>query len=228
MRLRQVSSPNFGERRGGAKPDMVVIHYTAMESADAACARLCDPQYEVSAHYLIDEFGEVSQLVAEEMRAWHAGSGSWGAVSDVNSRSIGIELANSGFAPFSEGQMQSLENVLTGVMARWSIPPERIIGHSDMSPERKNDPGRRFDWRRFARLGLSVWPDEEECNSPSESAFVSALQGFGYPDVEFGPLCTAFRMRFRPWVTGALTAEDVGAALNLARRFPVDRAPQTT
>ena len=228
MQLRQVSSPNFGERRGGAKPDLVVIHYTAMESADVACARLCDPQYEVSAHYLIDEFGEVSQLVAEEMRAWHAGTGSWGAVSDVNSRSIGIELANSGFAPFSEGQMQSLENVLTGVMARWSIPPERIIGHSDMSPGRKNDPGRRFDWRRLARLGLSVWPEVEQCSSPSEEAFLLALRVFGYPEAEPGLLRAAFRMRFRPWVEGALMDQDVEAAMNLARRFPVDRAPQTT
>jgi N-acetylmuramoyl-L-alanine amidase len=138
---------------------MVVIHYTAMESCAAALARLCDPAAEVSAHWLIAEDGRVMALVPEEMRAWHAGAGAWGGVGDVNSRSIGIELANDGAQPFGAPQMAALERLLAGIMARWQVRPERVIGHSDMAPERKRDPGPRFDWRALARAGLSVWPE---------------------------------------------------------------------
>ena len=138
---------------------MVVLHYTAMESAGAALDRLCEENVEVSAHYLICETGRIWQLVDEEMRAWHAGAGRWGDVVDVNSRSIGIELANTGTQPFAEPQMAALEALLRGIVDRWSVRPERVIGHSDMAPGRKGDPGPRFDWRRLALQGLSVWPD---------------------------------------------------------------------
>jgi N-acetylmuramoyl-L-alanine amidase len=141
MRTIPWPSPNFGARRGGVLPDMVVIHYTGMTDCAGALARLCDPQAQVSAHYLISEAGEVFALVDEAMRAWHAGAGGWGAVRDVNSRSLGIELANTGTAPFPEAQMAALESLLAGIMARWSVPPERVIGHADMAPERKHDPG---------------------------------------------------------------------------------------
>jgi N-acetylmuramoyl-L-alanine amidase len=172
-------SPNFGERRGGAVPDLVVIHYTAMTSCAAALERLCDPCAEVSAHYLISEGGEVLALVPEALRAWHAGAGEWGGVSDVNSRSVGIELANGGAEPFAARQMAALEGLLAGVMARWDIRPERVIGHSDMAPARKGDPGARFDWRRLARGGLSVWPEAGEAEP---GGFVAAARAFGYPD----------------------------------------------
>ncbi len=129
-------SPNFGERRGGARPDLVVIHYTAMPSLAEARARLCDPAHEVSAHWLIAENGTTEQLVDEHHRAWHAGAGQWGDVTDVNSRSIGIELANTGAQPFPEPQMTALVSLLRGILARWSIPPDRIICHSDMAPAR--------------------------------------------------------------------------------------------
>ncbi|MEH6360408.1 MAG: N-acetylmuramoyl-L-alanine amidase, partial [Amylibacter sp.] len=127
---------------------MVVVHYTAMETADAACARLCDEAAEVSAHYLISEQGDIVQLVDEDMRAWHAGAGAWGDVTDVNSHSIGIELANTGDTPFAAAQMDALEGLLGGIQNRWKIPAARIIGHSDMAPGRKFDPGVRFDWQR--------------------------------------------------------------------------------
>jgi hypothetical protein len=127
-------SPNRGPRRGGARPDMVVIHYTAMRDAEAALDRLCDPEAHVSAHYLIAKTGEVLQLVEEAERAWHAGAGAWGHVTDINSRSIGIELDNTGAEPFAEPLMAALEALLSGVLARWAIRPERVIGHSDMAP----------------------------------------------------------------------------------------------
>nr|MCU0803448.1 N-acetylmuramoyl-L-alanine amidase [Paracoccaceae bacterium] len=155
-------SPNFGDRRGGQRPDLIVIHYTAMESCAAALARLCDPVAEVSAHYLIDVDGTVLALVPEDKRAWHAGAGSWAGRDDVNSRAIGIELANDGKAPFAHRQMLALEGVLAGAMRRWGIGPAGVIGHSDMAPDRKSDPGPRFDWRRLALKGLAVWPETSE------------------------------------------------------------------
>ena len=213
-------SPNCGERRGGARPDLIVIHYTAMASAAEARARLCDPAFEVSAHWLISEQGGAEQLVDEALRAWHAGAGAWGAVRDVNSRSIGIELANTGAAPFAEAQMAALERVLAGIMGRWGIPAERVIGHSDMAPARKSDPGPRFDWRRLARVGLSVWPAVRSGGRPV--AFRDHARRFGYPDVEEGLILRAFRLRFRPWAEGPADALDAAMAEDLARRFPVD------
>lgn len=215
-------SPNHGERRGGVRPDMVVIHYTGMASCAAALERLCDPAAEVSAHWLVDGDGTLHALVPEDLRAWHAGAGAWGAVTDVNSRSIGIELANPGAQPFPLRQMLALEVLLAGIMARWSIPPERVIGHSDMAPDRKRDPGPRFDWRALARAGLSVWPDGSAQADPS--AFLPAARAFGYPDAGPDLVLQAFRLRFRPWARGPVDAQDAGAALDLARRFPVDAA----
>lgn len=215
-------SPNCGERRGGARPDLVVIHYTAMAGVAEARARLCDPAHEVSAHWLIAEDGGTEQLVDEALRAWHAGAGAWGAVSDVNSRSIGIELANGGAQPFPEPQMAALERLLAGIMGRWGVRPERVIGHSDMAPARKSDPGPRFDWRRLARSGLSVWPEARSGGRPAE--FLGHARRFGYPDVEEGLLLRAFRLRFRPGVEGPADAVDAGMAEDLARRFPVDAA----
>ena len=215
-------SDNFGERRGCNRPDMIVLHYTAMDTADEALERLCSDQHEVSAHYLISEKGEVFQLVAEESRAWHAGAGTWGNVCDVNSHSIGIELANTGFTPFPEAQMMALESLLSDVMQRWDIAPERIIGHSDMAPNRKGDPGARFDWRRLALLGLSVWPDDQG----GEGDFRSSLTAFGYPaDATDQELLSAFRLRFCPWKSGwksgAPDKDDLKRAQGLAR-YPVD------
>lgn len=127
-----------------------------MESSAAALDRLRDPGSEVSAHYLIDYSGEVMSLVAEEMRAWHAGVGAWGEVEDVNSHSIGIELQNTGAEPFPEPQMVALQGLLAGILGRWAISPAHVIGHSDCAPGRKVDPGPRFDWARLARLGLAT------------------------------------------------------------------------
>ncbi|QCO57059.1 N-acetylmuramoyl-L-alanine amidase (plasmid) [Pseudorhodobacter turbinis] len=215
-------SPNFGERRDGLRPEFVVIHYTAMESCAAAHARLCDPAAEVSAHYLLDYDGATHTLVEEAVRAWHAGAGQWCGLDDLNSRSIGIELANDGFEPFPEPQMAALEGLLSGIMARWSIPPQGVIGHSDMAPGRKSDPGARFDWARLARAGLSVWPQGTLEADPC--GFVGFAQRFGYPDVPADDLLAAFRLRFRPAASGPVDPIDAGLAQDLAGRFAIDRA----
>ncbi|WP_072857872.1 N-acetylmuramoyl-L-alanine amidase [Loktanella atrilutea] len=206
---------------------MVVIHYTAMRTAAAACDTLCNPDTQVSAHYLIAEDGCVLNLVPEEMRAWHAGAGQWGDVTDVNSRSIGIELANPGHCPFAASQMDALCDLLDGIRDRWAILPERIIGHSDMAPGRKIDPGARFDWRRLARLGLSVWPSSV-ADAPSSDMFIPLMRSVGYTaDVADEVLLSAFRMRFRPRATGPLCPADMALIADLAERFPVDASPAT-
>ncbi len=203
---------------------MVVIHYTAMTNAAAACDTLCNPDTQVSAHYLIAEDGTVLSLVPEDLRAWHAGAGCWGAVTDVNSRSIGIELANDGASPFAAPLMDALEDLLRGIMQRWDIPPARVIGHSDMAPHRKIDPGPRFDWRRLALQGLSVWPEAVQAD-PAE--FAAAMRAFGYTATDDNDLLLqTFRLRFRPWARGPLDRTDAGLIADLARRFPVDAGGQ--
>jgi len=203
----------------------VVIHYTAMASAQAACDTLCDPQKQVSAHYVVAEDGQITALVPEDLRAWHAGAGRWGGVTDVNSHSIGIELANNGTSPFAAPLMDALCDLLAGIMQRWDIRPERVIGHSDMAPGRKIDPGPRFDWRRLALEGLSVWPVAGQAD-PSD--FAAMMRAFGVtatddPDL----LLDTFRRRFRPWAQGPLDAIDAGLIADLARRFPVDGLTRT-
>ncbi|KAF0115626.1 MAG: N-acetylmuramoyl-L-alanine amidase [Rhodobacteraceae bacterium] len=207
-------SPNYGERRGRGRVELVVLHYTAMPSCADALERLCDPNAEVSSHYLIDADGTVLSLVDEAARAWHAGAGEWGGAGDVNSRSIGIELANTGREPFAEAQMAALERILTGVLDRHGLGPVAVIGHSDMAPDRKGDPGARFDWRRLAVQGLSIWPKAGE---PGD--FIADLRAFGYPEASPDAMLTAFRLRFRPWATGPLDDTDRALAAGLPR-FP--------
>lgn len=211
-------SPNHGPRRGGARPDLVVLHYTGMKGRDDALARLCDPTAEVSAHDLIDQTGQILRLVPEDQRAWHAGAGAWGQVTDVNSRSLGIELVNPGDAPFPARQMAALEALLPRLLATWTIPPERVIGHACMAPERKADPGPRFDWRRLARAGLAIWPDPAPPADPAQ--FSAQAARFGYPAAPPDALLTAFRARFRPFATGPLSPDDAGTLARLAQRWP--------
>jgi N-acetylmuramoyl-L-alanine amidase len=207
---------------------MVVLHYTAMQTPEAACARLCDEVAEVSAHYLISETGEITQLVAENMRAWHAGAGAWGCVRDVNSHSIGIELANATNTeaiPFSNLQMDALEGLLAGILERWSISATRVIGHSDMAPARKFDPGGKFDWRRLALGGLSVWPDLSSRGPSDWDVFQNNAEVFGYRSSEdneqgWAQVLSAFRLRFMPNKTGALDEQDVGVITYLAQHWP--------
>ena len=215
-------SPNFTPRREGLKPHLVVLHYTAMDSAEAALQRLCDPQAEVSAHYLIGRDGRLWQLVPEEMRAWHAGAGEWCGMSDINSRSIGIELDNRGDHPFAARQMAVLEVLLAQILQRWAIPPAGVIGHSDMAPGRKCDPGPRFDWARLARLGLAratpvateAGPEsllDREPEGSCEAEFQTLAAAAGY-STEASPAAVlrSLRLRHAPWRQGALGAADIG------------------
>ena len=214
-----MKSQNFGERRNGLRPELVVLHYTAMADCAAAARALCDPVREVSAHYLIARTGEVLALVDEPMRAWHGGAGEWRGRGDVNSRSIGIELDNDGVTPFSEPLMAALETLLPGIMVRWNIAPDGVIGHSDMAPERKVDPGRRFDWRRLARLGLAVWPEASPPLAVDPGQFRADATGFGYQEMHDDLLLEIVRMRFRPWASGPLGGDDCAVMANLAARF---------
>lgn len=194
---------------------MIVLHYTAMESAEAACARLCDPDCEVSAHYLIGRDGAIFHLVEEDMRAWHAGAGQWGAVTDVNSRSIGIELDNRGAEPFAAALMDALEPLLADIMARWGIPKANVIGHSDMAPGRKSDPGARFDWARLVRSGLAIGSSAAG-TSVDEDQFFRHLDRIGYPVCEAELRLAAFRLRHNQGATGPLSGIDCARAADLA------------
>ncbi len=216
-------SPNYGPRRDGAVPELIIIHYTAMRSCEAARTRLCLPEAEVSAHWLVGRDGSVEQLVPEEMRAWHAGLGSWQGLGDVNSRSIGIELDNEGDRPFPEPLMASLEELLPQIMRRWAIAPENVIGHSDFAPERKIDPGPRFDWQRLARQGFAIWP-ERSAAAPAvdPESFLALACSLGYPEAPLATILPAFRLRFRPRHEGPLDAVDMALVADLAMRFGAD------
>jgi N-acetylmuramoyl-L-alanine amidase len=155
----EASSPNFDERR--APPDMVVVHYTGMATGEAALARLRDPDAEVSAHYLIEEDGRLFRLVPEERRAWHAGVSFWKGQTALNAVSIGIELVNPGhefgYRPFPEVQIAVLIDLIADIRERWTVPNGRILGHSDIAPGRRSDPGELFPWARLAAAGHGLW-----------------------------------------------------------------------
>lgn len=163
----RLKSPNHEPRPEGAIIDTIVLHYTNMESAEAAIARMCDPTPpRVSAHYVVDEDGTVLQLVDDTRTAWHAGLSYWRGVRNLNASSLGIELVNPGeafgYRPFPEAQITALLGLLENLCDRHPIDIRRIIGHSDIAPERKNDPGELFPWRTLAEQGFGVWPEVAE------------------------------------------------------------------
>ncbi|HUF56074.1 MAG TPA: N-acetylmuramoyl-L-alanine amidase [Thermohalobaculum sp.] len=230
-------SPNHNARADGARPDIVVLHYTGMESAEAAVGRLVDPDSGVSAHYVLMQDGRVLRLVEEERRAWHAGDSHWGGTDHVNSRSIGIEIVNRGhdfgYEPFPEPQMAALERLLGGLLERWSIPAERVVGHACVAPGRKIDPGEKLDWRRLARGGLSIWVDGARSSpldqQPEAGRFQRAAARFGYGvprsgrwDGETRDCWDAFLRRFRPAEVGVPPhVAGVKQLEEMARRWPV-------
>ena len=183
-------SPNFGDRPDGCPIDILVLHYTGMQSGAAALERLCDPESSVSSHYLIEEDGRIFQLVDEDKRAWHAGLGIWQGCQDVNSHSIGIEIVNPGheygYRPFPEIQIQSVIDLTQDILARHDIPASRIIAHSDMAPDRKEDPGELFPWQQLAENGIGLWP---ECHGVAEIS--SGISGTAVSPDEFHRLLEA-------------------------------------
>lgn len=162
MRVIDHPSPNFDERSGRRPVDIVVLHYTGMPTAEAALQRLCDPEAKVSAHYLIDEDGGIYRLVSEDKRAWHAGVSFWRGIRDVNARSIGIELVNPGhefgYREFPVAQIDALLELLRDIATRYEVMPGNYVGHSDIAPQRKEDPGELFPWHRLAAAGFGRWP----------------------------------------------------------------------
>lgn len=205
-------SPNQDARPNGRAVDMLVLHYTGMESAEAALERLCDPNAEVSAHYCIDEDGRIYALVPEDARAWHAGAAQWQGATDINARSIGIELVNPGHAfgyrLFPQPQMAALKTLAVDILARHPIPAARVLGHSDVAPLRREDPGELFDWRGLAAAGVGIWPEDSSA-AVLEGAVAKALQriGYGYTEEDLAAVITAFQRHFRPnAVTGTADA----------------------
>jgi len=205
-------SPNFEPRPEGAVVDMLVVHYTGMRSAEAALDRLRDPAAKVSAHYLIDEDGTLHRLVAEEMRAWHAGVSHWRGATDINSRSIGIELVNPGhefgYRAFPEAQIAAFRELALDILARHPIPAGNVVGHSDVAPTRKTDPGEFFPWQEMAAAGIGLWPAEADHLEMDTAALGAMLADIGYDVADFPAALKAFQRHFRPErVNGRVDAE---------------------
>ncbi len=199
---REQPSPNFDERN--LPITMVLLHYTEMASAEMALDRLCDPEAGVSAHYLISEAGEVTRLVPEDKRAWHAGHSYWRGHKDVNSASVGIELDHPGHAhgyrDFSEDQFEALVPLLARILKTHNIPRANVVGHSDVAPARKIDPGELFPWERLAEYGLCLAAPKIALGDPfdNDGAFYLALERFGYDITEGRKAVEAFQRRWRP------------------------------
>jgi len=196
MRRIDRPSPNHDDR-GGQAVDMLVLHYTGMASAEAALARLCDASAKVSAHYTVGEDGMVYAHVPEVRRAWHAGLSFWAGIRNVNACSIGIELVNPGhefgYRAFPRAQIAALKNLCRDILARHAIPAARVLGHSDVAPARKEDPGELFPWEELAAADIGLWPHKTD-----ERAGAEALPRFGYdPDAPLDKTITAFQRHFR-------------------------------
>ena len=213
-----IPSPNHGERKDGRRPDMLTLHYTGMPDEAQALQWLCNPVSEVSAHYVVFENGHVAQLVPEARRAWHAGKSSWAGETDINSRSIGIEIANpghdGGLPPFGETQIKNVIRLCRDIVERWSIPPDRVLAHSDVAPGRKMDPGERFPWERLHHAGVGHWTrpapirDGRFFARGDQGQPIEALQamlamyGYGVPitgafDADTEAVVAAFQRHFR-------------------------------
>jgi N-acetylmuramoyl-L-alanine amidase len=195
-------SPNFGERT--LPINMLILHYTGMQSGAAAIDWLANPASKVSAHYVVDEDGQVVYMVREEQRAQHAGLSYWRGITDCNSASIGIEIVNPGhefgYRAFPEAQMDSVTRLVAELVKMYNIEPRNVVGHSDVAPARKEDPGELFDWGRLAKLGLAVPRPTEKLVDPgwTDAAFLLALERYGYGVADRSAAAVAFQRRFRP------------------------------
>ncbi|MBV8971389.1 MAG: N-acetylmuramoyl-L-alanine amidase [Sphingomonadaceae bacterium] len=215
------ASPNFNDRL--APVSMVVCHYTGMPDAASALDRLTDPAAQVSAHYVVAEDGTVVRLVDEAKRAWHAGKSYWRGVTDVNSASVGIEIVNPGhefgYVPFPEAQMAAVEALVRGIVGRYGVAPGNVVGHSDIAPARKDDPGELFDWPRLARAGLAdLVPAAGADPGWTDAGFLTALNRYGYDVSDGQAAVVAFQRHFRPRdFSGTIDAETRGVLLRLLR-----------
>ena len=216
LEILDAPSPNFDARR--APPDMVILHYTGMPTGEAALERLRDPEAKVSSHYLVGEDGCVFGLVPEERRAWHAGKSFWKGERDINAASVGIEIVNPGhefgYRPFPDAQVDAVIALMDDIRGRWTVPDGRILGHSDVAPDRKQDPGELFPWRRLAEAGHGLWFDPDpapgdtlKLGDEGTGVFVlqAGLHRLGYEsppsgkyDAETETVITAFQRHWRP------------------------------
>lgn len=232
MFRKKPKSPNFDDRAGGVRPSLIILHYTGMKSAQEAMDRLCDPASKVSAHYLIDEDGSTEQLVPENKRAWHAGVSGWKKMTDINSHSIGVEIVNpgheNGYRPFPGGQMDAVITLCQDLIKKYDISKFDILGHSDVAPERKQDPGELFDWRGLSEHGVGIWPvPNEQDRARAEEIYKHdyeiehLLHQYGYdPLAAFSDVVTAFHRHFYPEIfaegpTDSMTAESTARLLAL-------------
>lgn len=222
-------SPNFNDRKGQAV-QYLVLHYTAMDTAEAAIERLCDPKTEVSSHYVIDEQGVIYRLVAEDKRAWHAGKSFWDGGTDLNTTSVGIEIANPGNVAFAAAQMASVLSLSKDIVARHNIRAIHVVAHSDIAPDRKQDPGELFDWPGLASSGLGVFPapvqlDYDASRSWTTAQLTQNLNKLGYqPGLDLKTVVTAFQRHWHqeifktPADVGTANAETKARLANLVRR----------
>lgn len=232
-------SPNTEDRREGCRPDMILLHYTGMSSAAKAIDWLANPKSKVSCHYVVDEDGRITQMAAETKRAWHAGASHWGGNTDINSVSIGIEIQNPGhdhgYPEFPAAQMQAVAVLCRDIARRRSVPPERILAHSDVAPGRKIDPGEKFDWAWLARHGVGQWvepaPLDDLVLDGNEHAVAEArtlLRSYGYGTENtersdwFAVLVRSFQLHFRPArADGRLDAGTLDTMRRLVASLPI-------
>jgi len=233
MKIIKNPSPTYSERT--LRIDSIIIHYTDMSSAEEALAWLSNPISQVSAHYLIDQTGQIFQLVDEDKRAWHAGESYWQGCIDLNSCSIGIELDNPGleygYKPFPLAQTHALMELCKEICKRWDIPPSRILGHSDIAPRRKQDPGHLFPWDELAQEGLGLWPSGSRkfmlpgllsprpssiLNSFNQEKLMAMLSQVGYETISPSDTVLAFQRHFQPHkVDGIADDETLSLLRNL-------------
>jgi len=225
VKIIECPSPNYDDREG-QKIDMLVLHYTGMRNADDARDKLCSANSEkkVSAHYLIDEDGTVYHMVPEEKRAWHAGVSFWRGNTNINQRSVGIEIVNPGhefgYRPFPKPQMESVAELCQAIILRHNISARNVVGHSDVAPERKDDPGELFDWKFLAESGVGLWPEKladsrlHIAEKRLQTANYQLLTDFGYSTTNLPKTITAFQRHFRPKLLNGLWDEECSLILN--------------
>jgi N-acetylmuramoyl-L-alanine amidase len=236
----EAPSPNHDERPRA--PDMIVLHYTGMQSGEAALARLCDPAAKVSAHYLVEEDGRIFRLVPEDRRAWHAGVSSWRGEQALNGCSIGVEIVNPGhdwgYRDFPDVQIEAVIGLVAEIRTRWTVPDARIVGHSDVAPRRKIDPGERFPWQALAAAGHGLWAETWPAPGPALRegddglgvvVLRSALSRLGYDcptsgvfDADLTTVVSAFQRHWRQAVVDGIADGDTRARLMAILRLAAE------
>ena len=222
MKLIKKPSPNFGLRTEGTDIEFIILHYTAM-STENSLERLCDPVHEVSCHYLIDPSGNCYQLVDDSKRAWHAGKSYWRGYVDLNSRSFGIELVNSGNENYPEAQMKSLIRLLKYLIGSFKLNPKNVLGHSDIAPSRKLDPGKWFNWKKLSANGVGLFPEVSVPIECDKKIFLAQAERAGFnPNTKFDHILKTFRNRCRQNFTGEFDGYDCALMQKFADAFDID------